>query len=103
VTTYNVTAGKVGAQAKTLVANTEDVVTFADNIGQARLTVVAVAAGSSAPLYVTGDGTTATVAGDNTRNLAAVVGAELLLQLDGATDQVRLISAGAHTYSVERG
>lgn len=100
MTSYSVSAGNVAAHAKTLVADTADAVSFADNVSTVRIVVVAAAAGA-APIYVTGDGSAPTVAGANTNVLAAVAGAELVLELSGSVDQVRLISAGAHTYSVE--
>jgi hypothetical protein len=100
--TYTVAAGTVGAHAKTLTANTEDTVEFDENISAARVLVLAAASGSTAPIYITGDGTAATVAGARTHALPAVAGAEAVIELDPGVDDIHLISAGAHTYSVEK-
>jgi len=99
---YSVTAGNNAAHAKTLTGGAEDVVTFADNVSSVRVIVLAVASGA-APLYITGDGTTASAAAAKAFVLPAVVGAELDVELSGSTDEVHIFSAGAHTYSVEKG
>lgn len=107
---YTIAAGARAVHAKTLVANTEDTVTFTARIdGEVTLLVHP---GGSSPVYVTTDGTAATVGGVNTRVVWPGYGARLtdqrqgtLTGLEGSTDApptvVRLISADTPVYSVE--
>lgn len=94
---YTVAEGKVGAHAKTLVADTADSVTFADD-----LPAVEVVSDGAAALYFTTDDSTPTVGGPNTHLLPAAV-SRRTVKVAGAGDTVvKLISAGTPTYSVAR-
>lgn len=107
---YTIAANARAVHGKTLVADTEDTVTFTARIdGDVTLLVHP---GASVPVYVTTDGTAATVEGSNTRVIWPGYAARLTDQqqgtlsgLAGSTDTaptvVRLISAGTPTYSVE--
>ena len=105
---YTIAAGDIASHAHTLAANVEDTVTFPNIDG--RVTLI-LHPGGTTPVYVTTGSVAATVAGSNTRVLFSGWAGELfgpngvLHGLEGAgpdtPTKVRLISAGAVTYSVE--
>lgn len=90
--TYN---GVVLSKPATLVANTVDTVNFATNFGWAEVTNRATSGGG---IWFTSDTTTPTVAGADTYWVGP--GQSLTVQLTGATDTVKLISATADDYVV---
>lgn len=93
----NVAAGKVGTPLITLTANTEEVISFADNI--ARVDIVN--AGATADLWASVDGSQAAVGGANCYYVPA--GSVLTVgTVNAPSDQVRLISSGAPTVRVQR-
>lgn len=102
---YAVASGERGVHDKTLVAATVDTVTFAYD-----LDVVRIVKNAGPAVYVTVDGTTPTVSGNNTDFVPADVVAILELGVPrsvgddvhtGAVSTViKLISAGTPTYSV---
>jgi hypothetical protein len=94
---YSVTAAQIGAHAKTLVANTVDTVTFADDIGE-----VEVVSNGSAAIYFTTDGTTPTVGGAATHYLPASSSVRRVKFTGSDASAIKLISAGTPTYSVAR-
>lgn len=95
MTTYNVSTGQRGAQAKVLVASTADTVAFTDHANKVEI----VSDGTSA-VYVTVDGTAATVAGSNTDVMPAGVPSVRTLNVYTQPPSVSVISAGTPTYSV---
>lgn len=90
--TYTVSAGALGAHAKTTSGGVEDVVNFASE-GPVEVMVE-----SGAGVYFTLNGAAATVAGAGTYYVP--VGSSL--QPSQPTSQVRLISSGAAVYHVVR-
>lgn len=97
---HSIAADKIGTHENTLVADTEDTVTIADNWKEAEIV-----SDGTADLYVTGDGSTATVGGANTYRIpfagGAIVARVRLAPSNGAT--VKLISSGTPTYTVQKG
>lgn len=100
MTAYSIAAGKLAAHAKSLAANTEDIVSFAGNArtGSYRNVDILVHSGT-APVYFTTDGSTATVAGDNCYVVLPGNAAQVSPSLAGA-GAIHLISAAAAVYSV---
>jgi hypothetical protein len=98
MTTRAVAAGDVGTPAFALVAATADTVTFADNIS----TVEVISDGLS-PVWYTLDGSTPTVGGTNCYYIPATIAIDRRDLVSGATDTVKLISAGSPTLRVQRG
>lgn len=97
-----VPAGKVGTPLITLIANTEEVVSFTDNIG--RVEVVSPAT-NTVDAWFSVDGSAASVAGAGCYYLPAgsVVALETVnIQTGGTFDQVRLISTGTPTVRVQQ-
>ena len=98
---HAVAASEIGAHEKTLVAATVDTVTFANYTSE-----VEVVSDGADELYVRGDGTAPTVAGNASHFLpAGTVSSRRIKctrQSDGTT-VVKLISAGTPAYSVSRG
>ena len=95
---YSVAAGEVGAQAKTLVANTADTVTIDRDANE----IIVTALNTAGLIYFTVDGTAPTVAGNNTYVVPNIVGASKRVTVPSAGDTVvRLISGFAAMYSVE--
>lgn len=92
--TYSVAASKVAAHNKTLVANTVDTVQFVE--GPTRVTIIS---DGAAAIYVTVDGTTPTIGGSSTYLIPAVACAREIHAIGVA--EVKLISSGTPTYSVE--
>lgn len=107
---YTVANGEIGVHAKTLVAATVDTVTFAlgatGTPGWARVPKkIEVLTDGAADIYVTVDGSTPTIAGNNCWRVPALPGASIIDVTDSnPTDAVvvKLISAGTPTYSVSR-
>lgn len=107
---YPVASGDVGAHAKTLSAGVVDTVTF--QIGSpgtpgwsAVPGAVEVLSDGLADIYVTVNGSTPTVAGANTYRISAAHQAVTISVADSNSQDdvvVKLISAGAPTYSVSR-
>lgn len=95
--TYSVAAGKRGVRAKSLSANVEDVVDFADDIPAVEVYVES----GTATVYFTTDRSTATVAGDNTDPVAP--GSSLAVTVwTGGPSQIRLKSSAAAVYHVSK-
>jgi hypothetical protein len=95
---YSVTAGNKAVYDKTLVANTADTVTFADNVDR-----VEIITDGAAELFVrvSEDGAAATVGGANTDMLPAGGSSSLDLPSPGIGGTVvSLISSGTPKYSV---
>ena len=107
---YTVPVGHIGAYAKTLVANTADTVTFAlgstSTPGWANLPKsIKVVTDGTDELYFTVDGSTPTVAGTNTYEMAAAAGSVTVSVEDSNAQDavvVKLISAGTTKYSVSK-
>lgn len=92
--TINIAAGKIAANAKTLVAATVDTVTFADDVHR-----VEVYNAGTGTIYFTTDGSTPVAAADGTWELPA----NTVRQVDRVSGNVvKLISAGTPTYTVTR-
>lgn len=97
---YEVKRKKIGAYAKTLVANTADKVTFVDEPPS-----IQVWSDRSADIYVTIDGTDPVVGGEGTYELPA---GESVLRIavpnrsPKAALEVRLTSPGTPKYSVSK-
>lgn len=98
--TYTIAAGKIAAHAKSLGANTEDVVSFSgtSHTGSYRTADILIHSGT-APVYFTTDGSAATVAGDNCYVVLPANSAQVSFTLAGS-GAVHLISAAAAVYSV---
>lgn len=94
---YSVSAAQVGAHAKTLVANTVDTVTFADDV--ARIEVVS---DGAAELYFTVDKPAPAVGDPAAFYMPAVPGVREVEAPQGGETVVRLISAGTPKYSIAR-
>lgn len=95
---YAVGAAELAAHDKTLVASTVDTVTFARDCAE----VEVLSMNGAAALYFTVDGSAPTVAGANTHLVTAAAGAGKRVPVRGAgATVVKLISAGATSYSVE--
>ncbi len=108
---YVVPAGHVGVHEKTLAAATVDTVTFqlgsASSPGWAsRLPrAVEILSDGADDIYATTDGSTPTVTGTNCYRVPAAAGSTVIdVSDDDPTDEVvvKLISAGAPTYSGSR-
>ena len=85
----------------TLAASTVDTVTLTGTFDGQGAAIVTNVTGTAA-IYVTGDGSTPTVAGDDTIVIPAVAGAFVRLDFaDEGSRAVKLISAGTPGYSVE--
>lgn len=96
--THTLAAGVIGAFEKTLVADTEDIVNFPVDLDQVRVMNI----DGAESLYFTVTGVEPTVGGAHTYWLPAVAGATRTVDVPtAAATQVRLISAGTPTYSVE--
>lgn len=95
--TYTVSAGDIAAHAKTLVADTEDVVDFSVDVENVEVLVHS----GDAPVYFTVNRASATVAGGNTDVVTAGSAVQVPVGTSGNT-QVRLISAAACVYSVSK-
>ena len=97
--TFALGAGERAAHAKTLVANTVDIVTFTDDVD-----VVEVVSDGTDALYVRVDGTNPSVADARSYVLPAGVKSsrEIPVSGDPGSISVRLISAGATKYSVTK-
>lgn len=93
---YDVGTGKVGVHDKALAANVMDAVNFADDPG-----AVEVVSDGAAKVYVSVDGSAATVGGANTYLLPAVA-CSRVIEHPGDPRAVKLISAGTPVYSVMR-
>lgn len=95
--THTIATGEIGLHEVTLSANTTDTVNIADD-----WKVAEIISDGADDLYVTGDGSTPTVGGANTRRLpgGAVTVANIRLSpSNGAV--VKLKSAGTPTFSVQ--
>lgn len=107
---YTVPVGHIGAYAKTLVAATADTVTFAlgstGTPGWANVPKsLKIVTDGAAALYFTTDGSTPTVAGTNTYEMAAAAGSVTVSVVDSNAQDavvVKLISAGTPKYSVSK-
>lgn len=95
---YAVAAGEIGTHNHVLGAAVEDVVTFDRDCD----TVEVVNLDGIAAIYFSVDDSVAAVAGNNTYVIPAVVGAALIVDVRASPGdtKVRLISAGAPSYSV---
>lgn len=95
---YSVADNEIGVHDKTLVANTVDTVTFADD-----LEALEVLSDGNAAIYFTVDGSDPTVGGNNTYKLPAVAAVQSISRIptSGPTT-VKLISKGTPTYDVTR-
>lgn len=93
---YTVAEKKIAKHNIVMVANVEDNVMFFENP-----TEVEIVSDGAAKIYVTTDGTAATVAGDNTYIIPAIAGVRTIRHWD-PTAAVRLISPGTPTVSVTR-
>ncbi|WP_372663585.1 hypothetical protein [Amycolatopsis kentuckyensis] len=96
--THTVSRSQVGVYAITLVANTEEIVNFADDVG----TIEIFNMDGAAPVYFTVNAAAATVAGQHTRMIPASIAS---IQYDPTTSNptsVSLISPGTPTISVAR-
>lgn len=95
--TYTVAAGKRGVRAKTLGANTEDIINFSEDISAVEVYVES----GSATVYFSTDRSAATVAGDNTDPVAP--GSAVTTEVwTGGNSQIRLISSATAVYNVSR-
>lgn len=94
-----ITAGDLALHEAALVADTEDSVTFARYEGNV---TVLIHPGTATPVYVTIDGSAATVGGANCRAVWPGYALQMQSPLSGPL-AVRLISAGSATYSIEAG
>lgn len=101
--TLDITNGDIGVYAKTAVANTEDTVNVTKpGAGSYSTIPMVVVSDGTAALYITIDGTVATVAGVATRELPAGGLSKFTFVLPVGSTKVRLISAGTPKYSVSR-
>lgn len=90
---YTVPAGKIAVHNKTLVANVVDAVSFERDPDQ-----VEVLTDGAAVLYVTTNGTTPTIGGQDCWIIPAVACARVIPH--NGNQAVRLLSAGTPKYSV---
>jgi hypothetical protein len=97
VASYEVKRKKIGAYAKTLVADTVDTVTFADEPPS-----VQVYTRQEARIYVTVDGTTPAVGGEGTHELLGpgVLTIDVPNQSPKAAVAVKVVSPETMTYSI---
>jgi hypothetical protein len=97
----SIATGTTALHEQQLVASTEDIVTFADDLDRFE-----VMSDGAADLYLTIDGTPATILGATTRRLPAgtISVREFAVPItnEAGTTKVRLISSGAPTYSIAR-
>lgn len=96
MTDHPVGEDKIAAHGFTLVGATVDTVTFFDNPPE-----VEVLSDGAAEIYVTTDGSTPTVGGDNTYIVPALPCARVISRSD-PTAPVKLISSGTPKVSVTR-
>lgn len=84
----------------TLVANTVTTCTFTDNFG--RIEVLNVDGAGQAPIYISNDGTTPTIAGTGFHVVTGAMGASLVVEDKSPTTNtvVKLVSAGTPKVSV---
>lgn len=107
---YVLPNGAIGAHNKTLAAGVVDTVTFAlgspDSPGWAQVpSKVEILTNGVADIYVTADGTAPTVEGSHCYRIPAAASATVLDVRDQDPENavvIKLISAGAPTYSVSR-
>jgi len=100
VADYTIAASKTAAHAKTLVADTEDTVTFTGRYESRPTLIVHPSSSVTSPVYVTADGSDPT----STNGTANVTwpGMAIELRASSAVPTVlRIKSAGTATYSVE--
>lgn len=97
--THAVAAGERAAHAKTLAPSTVDTVTFADDVD-----LVEILSDGAAAIYVRVDGSAPTVAGAFAYVLPSGVASkrEIPVSGDAGSITVKLISAGAPTFSVTK-
>lgn len=93
---YTIDIGDRGAYELALGANTEDMVTFARDVDVVEIKVMG---GAPSPVYFTLDASVATVKGGHCYDALPGTGVQVQPETPGPT-VVRLISAGAATYSV---
>jgi hypothetical protein len=99
MTAHAVAAGAVAVHRFTLTANTEDVVTFADDADQVEILVLS----GAEPVFVTIDGSAATVDGSHCYLVAAGQSLTLDVPRQATTGpSVSLISAASAVVSVMR-
>lgn len=98
VADYTVPAKHIGVHAKTLIAGTQDSVTFLGS----DLAEVEILSNGSADIYVHFGPGNATVAGTDCYRIMAAMGATVLPVDTSGDTVVKLISSGTPTYSVER-
>lgn len=98
MTAYTVPSGHIAAHAKTLVASTQDTVTFTG----ADLTEVEIFTSGTAAIYVRIGTGSATVAGTDCWQVPAVAGSSTLPVRTSGDTVIKLISSGTPTYSVSR-
>lgn len=95
---YTVPAGNIGAQAKTLVSETADTVTFEDTLRK-----VEVRSNGSAKIYFTVNGSTPTVGGSHCYELPAAVSVRTVdAGVSSGATVVKLIANGTPEYSVAK-
>lgn len=95
---YTADSDDIGIHAKTLVAATVDTLTFDQDLEQVEIINLT----GDAIIYFTVDGSTPTVAGQNTYVLPAAVGSLTLWVPTPGDTVVKLISSGTPTYSVQK-
>lgn len=98
VAEYTVAQDEIGVHAIALVADTETIVRFADNVS----TVEIVNMTGTAPVYFTVDKDAVSVAGNDTQLLPAKIGSVEAPSPGQQATVVRLISPGTPTISVTR-
>lgn len=98
VADYTVPAEHVGVHAKTLIANTQDTVTFTG----ADLDEVEILSNGAADIYVHFGAGNATVAGTDCWRVLPAMGSTVLPVHTSGDTVVKLISSGTPSYSVER-
>lgn len=94
---YSVPRGQVSVHDKTLVANTADTITFADEVGEVR-----VWADGSAAVFVATDGQAATVNGGDCYEVEPGTVGGSIMTVPAGNRAISVISAGTPKYSVTR-
>lgn len=95
--TYDIATGDFAVHGKTLVTSTVDTITVADFVDD--VTVI-IYSGTSAPVYVTTDGSTPSTSNAKARVL--LPGERRVFPLGtGADGVVKVVSASAAVYSIE--